>query len=194
MTWRWILGCLIGVGALVAANVPANAAFPGQPARVRFMRIDSDYELFVMRSNGTAIRRVTTNTVHDADARVSPDGSRIVFWRQPPGELDGEIYTMWSDGTHVRRLTNNLGEDLVPNWSPDGERIVFRSVRQAQVDLYRMNADGTGVARITDSSAREWLPTWRSTRSGPTAPASRDSPRTTSRTTSSASSASSAAR
>jgi TolB protein len=148
------------VGALVASTAPANASFPGQPARVRFMRIDSDYELFVMRSNGTAIRRVTTNSIHDADARVSPDGSRIVFWRQPAGELHGEIYTMWSDGTHVRRLTHNDDEDQVPNWSPDGEHIVFRSDRHLLIDLYRMNADGTGVSQITDTSAREWLPTW----------------------------------
>ena len=158
---RRIIVFLVSIGTMLAWSTPADAAFPGQPARVRFMRIDSDYELFVMRSNGTAIRRVTTNTVHDADARVSPNGSRIVFWRQPPGELHGEIYTMWSDGTHVRRLTNNDDEDQVPNWSPDGERIVFRSDRTGfQFDLYRMNADGTGVARITNTTAREWLPTW----------------------------------
>ena len=135
---------LVSIGTMLAWSAPADAAFPGQPARVRFMRIDSDYELFVMRPNGTAIRRVTTNSVHDADARVSPNGSRLVFWRQPAGETDGEIYTMWSDGTHVRRLTNNDDEDQTPNWSPDGERIVFRSDRMDfQIDLYRMNADGS---------------------------------------------------
>ena len=126
---RSILAFLLSVCTVLAWSTTADAAFPGQPARVRFMRIDSDFELFVMRPDGTAIRRVTANSVNDADARVSPDGSRIVFWREPAGEVDGEIYTMWSDGTHVRRLTENDDDDQYPNWSPDGQRIVFRSDR-----------------------------------------------------------------
>jgi len=161
MTWRRMIGCVLAVGAFVAAGPTANAAFPGQPARIRFMRIDTDHELFVMRTDGTGIRRVTTNTVHDADARVSPDGSRIVFWREPAGESDGEIYTMWADGTHVRRLTDNDDEDQMPNWSPDGDRIVFRSDRTAfQIDLFKMNTDGTGVSRLTSTNNRERWPTW----------------------------------
>jgi Tol biopolymer transport system component len=149
------------IGTLLVGMSPAHASFPGQPLLIRFMRIDSDYELFRMRANGTFVRRVTQKTVHDADARVSPDGSRIVFWRQPPGELRGEIFTMWSDGTHVRRLTTNDDEDQVPNWSPDGQRIVFRNDRlDFQMDLYTMNPDGTGVTRVTRTDAREWLPTW----------------------------------
>jgi Tol biopolymer transport system component len=158
--WR-IVGSLAIVGVLVASIAPANATFPDQPARIRFMRILTNHELFVMRTDGTGIRRVTNNSVNDADARVSPDGTRIVFWREPADGSDGEIYTMWTDGTHVRRLTDNDDEDQMPNWSPDGTHIVFRSDRAGfQIDLFRMNDDGTGVTRLTFTNNRERWPTW----------------------------------
>jgi Tol biopolymer transport system component len=158
---RRTLAFLVVTGTSLVSMTAAEASFPGQPVSIRFMRIDSDYELLRMRADGTSVRRVTSNLVHDADARVSPGGGSLVFWRQPPGEHDGEIFTMWWNGTHVRRLTFNDDEDQVPNWSPDGARIVFRSDRlDLQMDLYTMAPDGTGLSRLTRSGAREWLPTW----------------------------------
>jgi TolB protein len=152
---------LVVVLILFVTVPPVGASFPGQPARIRFMRIDSDYELFIMRTDGSSIRRVTRNKgVNDADARVSPDGSRVVFWREPQGEFRGEIYTVWADGSHLKRLTDNDDDDQVPSWSPTGDRIVFRSDRDGTVDLYTMDPDGTDVRQVTDTNPTEWLPTW----------------------------------
>lgn len=73
-----------------------------------------------------------------AEARWSPDGSRIAFtsYRDRNGRTcfqecsrNGEISVADADGTDLRRLTTNEADDHSPTWSPDGRRITFVSDR-----------------------------------------------------------------
>ena len=71
--------------------------------------IYESYDLFTANLDGGDLRRLTETPGYDAEATVSPDGSRIVFTSVRDGDLD--IYTMKADGSEVRRLTHEKGYD-----------------------------------------------------------------------------------
>ncbi len=82
--------------------------------------------LFVMNIDGTGLRRLTSAgcCFHDANARYSPDGTKIAFSTDRSfasrGIREDEIWEMNADGTHKHPVTSSvtLGgcpEDLVVN-------------------------------------------------------------------------------
>src|SRR5262245_12440074 len=62
-------------------SVPAEASQFALVPAISFTstRDDSTGEIYLMNSDGTNPRRLTTNTAGDAFAALSPDGKRIVF-------------------------------------------------------------------------------------------------------------------
>jgi Tol biopolymer transport system component len=115
-------------------------------------------EIYVVNSDGSGQRRLTTNPAADDLAKWSPDGTRIAFVSGRDGNL--EIYVMNADGTGQTRLTTDPDEDFSPSWSPDGQRIVFRSNRDDNGEIYVMSADGTGQTRLTFNTASDHSPAW----------------------------------
>ncbi len=123
-------------------------------------------EIHVMRSDGSGLRQLTSDSANDLDPRWSPDGRIIVFSRaeRPIPHSTGwaDIYVMNPDGSGKRLLYHGIGEAFQPAFSPDGSRIAF-----AQNDpgigmrVHVMNADGTGERLLTaaaESFAPDWLP------------------------------------
>jgi TolB protein len=75
-----------------------------------------------------------------ADARWSPDGTRIVY--ALGDDVHGDVWVMNADGTDRRRLTRlpaGAGFPDTPLWSLDGGRIAFL----LPASLHVMNADGS---------------------------------------------------
>ena len=99
-------------------------------ATLAYMR---EYELWLMRSDGTEKRRL----IEGFSRRVawSPDGRMIAFESgstryddNPYNNMD--IWVVNADGSNPRNLTNTPGvTDWNPSWSPDSARIVFESTR-----------------------------------------------------------------
>jgi TolB protein len=96
-----------------------------------FSRLEGgDYELFVVRPDGSGLKRLTNSRGNDAHATWSPDGKWIAFSSARGGYKDeallhpynpqpyGDIYVMRSDGSDVRMLTDNQYEDATPSWIP----------------------------------------------------------------------------
>lgn len=135
-----------------------------------------EFDVFTARPDGSDTRRLTDSPGYDAEATISPDGSRIVFTSVRDGDL--EIYSMDADGGNVRRLTHEPGYDGGAFFSPDGSRIVYRAmhprdgeeladfqallaeglVRPTHLEIWVMDADGGGKRQITDNGAANFAP------------------------------------
>jgi TolB protein len=125
--------------------------------------------LYVMRSDGTRVRRVTQRhatpshhrDVEDHWAQYSPHGFRLVFERHSNEHDAHAIFTVRLDGTGVHRLTPWRLDAAQPDWSPNGRWILFRSYEagQQQNNLFLVHPDGSDRHRITHTvgGTYEWF-------------------------------------
>src|SRR6185369_14760105 len=95
----------------------------------------------------------------NAGARISADGSRIVFESSRTGST--EIWIANVDGSNPRPLTSFGGPVTgSPAWSPDGERIAFDSRAEGRPHIYVVPSAGGRPQRITETLAENYLPNW----------------------------------
>ena len=95
---------------------------------------DGNYEIYVMRADGSHVRRLTNSPTMDMRPRFSPDGKRICFTSNRDGNY--EIYVMNADGSQETRITHNPERDDYTTWHPDGKRLAMVSERRGKHDLY----------------------------------------------------------
>jgi len=119
---------------------------------------DGSPDIFVIKSDGSARTRLTSDAASDVDPVWSPDGGRIAFASDRDG--NAEIYVMNADGSNPVRLTDSPGADVRPVWSPDGARIAFVSDRDGNREIYAMNADGTNAVNLSNSPFVDADPAW----------------------------------
>jgi Tol biopolymer transport system component len=135
-----------------------------------------DFDIYAATADGGNLRKIAASPGYDAEATLSPDGSRIVFTSTRDGDLD--IYTMNVDGSDVRRLTSTLGYDGGPFYSPDGRHIVYRAsrpatpeeaadyrrllaeslVRPSRLEIWLMDADGRNQRQVTSLGGASFAP------------------------------------
>ena len=109
------------------------------------------YDIYTMKTDGTAVTRLTTSSAIDTHPDFNSDGSRIVFTSNRNNSRN-EIYVMNANGSGVTRLTNVAGNNITPEFSPDGTKITFISSQGgggAQRNVWIMNADGTNPLKLT---------------------------------------------
>lgn len=132
---------------------------------------------YVMRTDGTGIRRVSNGNgkttcgwflpggdrlffgsshMHDSLCPPKPDPSKGYVW--PLDKHD--IFTVNRDGTDMRRLTNYNVYTAEGVLSPDGRTIVFTSLKDGDLEIYTMNVDGTNVKRLTNTAGYDGGPWW----------------------------------
>src|ERR1051325_1041137 len=82
--------------------------------------------LWIVDTNGTRVRELTTGNHSDSSPVWSPDGKRIAFLSDRDGT--SQLHILWLDTketaqlTHLERAPGNL------RWSPDGKWIAFSSM------------------------------------------------------------------
>jgi Tol biopolymer transport system component len=104
-------------------------------------------------------QRVRAASGSNSGARISPDGSLIVFESMRTGST--EIWVANIDGTKPRPLTSFGGPVTgSPAWSPDGRRIAFDSRAEGRPHIYVVPAEGGRSERITEALAENYLPSW----------------------------------
>jgi dipeptidyl aminopeptidase/acylaminoacyl peptidase len=86
-------------------------------------------DLFVMRADGTDLRRVTDTPARDRVPRWTPDGSALTFYSNRDGH-----YGIWSirpDGSGVTKLVEGGDDTIYGSISPTDGRLMFRGLHDA---------------------------------------------------------------
>jgi len=114
-------------------------------------------------SNAVQVTFPVTSTF-DQFPKWSPDGSRLVFWRQDNIDYVFSIMTVNPDGTNLIELLTGNGADPTvevrsnyfdPSWTPDGQIVYVEELVDNRGTNYEdnfvsvMNADGSGSRRLT---------------------------------------------
>jgi Tol biopolymer transport system component len=123
-------------------------------------------ELYTSDLDGSNVKRLTNNTVYDAEVSVSPDGTWILFGSERSGKM--ELWKMNIDGSNPQQITHLDG--LEPGGSflfADGKTIIFRAWKTADskaqkhplpMDLFTIQSDGTGLRKLTNDGGTNWSP------------------------------------
>lgn len=110
------------------AHSHTDAGEPMTSGRIAYAsNADGDYEIFVMRADGSRVRQLTHNQVDDFGPSWAPDGRRIVFERERGEDGYEDLYIVDVAGGPARPwiLSRSIDEGE-PDWSPDGRWIAFR--------------------------------------------------------------------
>jgi Tol biopolymer transport system component len=121
--------------------------------------------IFIIRDNGTGIRRLTAPnpfpTECDEDPNVSPDGTTVTFVRHKVDGLLQALYAVNIDGSHLRKIVPYRHEVGVKHdWAPDGRHIVitidadYPEGRSPNVATVR--PDGTHLRLLTHYRGGDW--------------------------------------
>lgn len=134
------------------------------------------FDIYMADLNGKIVKKLTNNHGYDAEATLSPDGSKMIFTSTRNGDLD--LYVMDLKTGRIRQLTNTLGYDGGAWFSPDGKKIIWRASRPAteaaikdykellsqglvaptQMEVFVANADGSNARQVTSLGQANWAP------------------------------------
>ena len=94
---------------------------PDGQSVVFYSQVQPEGDLYVIRTDGTGLRQVTSDTAMDRVPRWSPDGEWIVSFSDRSGEF--QVWKSRVDGSELQQVGGDLGEGAVSAWSPDGLRL-----------------------------------------------------------------------
>ena len=130
-----------------------------------------DLDLWSMKTDGSAKKRITTTEGYDGGPVYSRDGSKMVWRAYHPDTpekrtaardllkdnlttpMKMELWVANGDGSNKRQITNFGCASFAPTFTPDGKKILFGSNKHAcdtrKFELYLINVDGTGLEQVT---------------------------------------------
>jgi Tol biopolymer transport system component len=133
----------------------SGQAKPGTLVITRISTSNGNYDIYLVRSDGTGLMRLTAGRGNEEHAYWSPDGTRIVYGASGPmGDPPSWIWVMNADGSGKHRLV----EGTWPSWSPDGKKILYAS--PPDLKLAVVNADGTGRPSVVPPGFAPSFATW----------------------------------
>lgn len=132
---------------------------PEEEGRLAVVRsVEGAAELFSVRQDGQALRRLTEHPALDVGPSWSPDGERLAFVSDRSGSP--QIYVMRADGSGVRRLTYDGGYNTSPAWSPDGKWIAYEARAKAQFDIWLTDPSGEVNVPLVTHPRSDESPSW----------------------------------
>jgi Tol biopolymer transport system component len=149
-------------GSLIAFSSNRHAfESPLSPGDAEKFARDASWqaEIYIMRSDGSEVKRLTNTLGYDGGPFFSPDGKRLCWRRFDEEGAIAEIYTMNVDGSDVKQLTKLKHMSWAPSYHPSGDYLVFATNRHGfdNFELYLVAADGSSIARVTHTPGFDGL-------------------------------------
>lgn len=132
----------MGTGGGFVGGAGGEGGVPPVPLD-RWIAFDSDRDtsnrdIYVMRPDGTSVKRMTTEAFTDREPAFSHDGTRIAF-ASDRTDLTMQIYIMKLPSLEITQLTHRMDGADQPAWSMDDKTIAFHS----GASFYTIGIDGT---------------------------------------------------
>jgi Tol biopolymer transport system component len=127
------------------------------------LELDPSYfaEIYIMRSDGSEQRRLTSVPGYDGGPFFTHDGARIVWRRFDERGLIADIWTMKPDGADARQITDLHAMSWAPYPHPSGEYFVFASNKLGFENFEIFIVDKAGAkepVRVTYTPGFDGLP------------------------------------
>jgi TolB protein len=156
-----------------APGYDAEATVNWRTGRIVYTSMQSgDLDLWSMKSDGSAKKRLTSTEGYDGGAVFSRDGRKLVWRANHPRTPEAlrryrelladnlttpmkmELSVAGADGRNARQITDFGCASFAPTFTPDGKRIVFASNKHdcdgRKFELYMIGVDGSGLEQITN--------------------------------------------
>ncbi|MBN8644337.1 MAG: PD40 domain-containing protein [Planctomycetes bacterium] len=116
-------------------------------------------DIYVKRTDSSAVTLLTSDAAHDVMPAISPDGKRLAFASNRNGSYD--IYVMNAAGGQAVQVTADPGQELRPTWSPDGKTLAFCRVgeRSDRWEVWSVDTTRAGSLKfLTYGMFPAWQP------------------------------------
>jgi TolB protein len=157
-----------------------HPACPPKPDRRRgyLWPVYADYDMYLADDNGKVLKKLTDNSVYDAEATINWATHRIIYTSMVSGDL--QVWSMNEDGSDKKQLTSAVGYDGGAVFSRDGTQMVWRAYRPdtpekleqylsllnenltapMKMELFVARADGSNARQITNFGCASFAPTF----------------------------------
>jgi len=101
-------------------------------------------DIYIMKSDGSEVKRLTTAMGYDGGPFFSFDGKKITWRHFSPDGSKAEIFTMNTDGSDQQQITKLGSMSWAPFYHPSGDYLIFGSsvLGFANFELFIVDAKG----------------------------------------------------
>ncbi|MBT9546276.1 MAG: M28 family peptidase [Candidatus Sericytochromatia bacterium] len=142
-----------------------RSAYQGKLSDADRQRLEQDpasfMDLYIMKSDGSNVRRLTTSPGYDGGPFFSADGKKIIWRRFSQHGDSAEIFSINRDGSGEKQLTQMGVLSWAPFYHPSGDYLIFATNKQgfANFELYLVDAAGQKEpVRVTQTEGFDGLP------------------------------------
>ncbi len=126
------------------------------------LKVDQQYflEIYIMKADGSEVKRLTSEPGYDGGPFFSPDGKRICWRRFNEKGTMAEVWTMNIDGSDAKQITRLGAMSWAPFYHPSGKYMVFTTNKHGfdNFELYLVDIEGgREPVRVTETEGFDGL-------------------------------------